>query len=178
MSKNSTLHRLTQSGMIAALYAVLALILPIASFGPLQLRFSEVLTVLPVFTPSAVSGLTLGCAIANAVGVAAGANVAGVWDILIGSTATLLAAVCTRATRNCRVLSMPLLSVLFPVIFNAVIIGGELCLVTIGEWSWSVFALTACEVALGQLIPCAVGGLLLYRTFEKSGISSKIFRNS
>lgn len=178
MSKNSTLHRLTQSGMIAALYAVLTLILPIASFGPLQLRFSEVLTVLPVFTPTAVPGLTLGCAIANAIGVATGANIAGVWDILIGSAATFLAAVCTRATRNCRLWSMPILSVLFPVLFNAVIIGGELCLVTVGEWSTEVFALNALQVALGQLVPCVVGGLILCRTFEKSGISSKIFRNS
>ena len=88
MKKNRSLVRLTQTAMIAALYAVLTLVLPFASFGTIQCRFSEALTSLPVVTRRAVAGLTLGCALANAVGVATGANIAGVWDVLFGTLAT------------------------------------------------------------------------------------------
>lgn len=178
MKSSSVLHRLTETGLIAALYAVLTLVLPIASFGAVQFRFSEVLTVLPVFSKHAVAGLTLGCAIANAVGVAMGANVAGVWDIFIGATATWLAAVVTRRLRHVNVKQLSVLSVWPPVLFNAVMIGAELCVVTLGKWDTAVFGVMASQVGIGQLVPCVVGGLFLQFTLQKSGITAKIFRNT
>ncbi len=174
MNRSSSLHRLTQAGMIAALYTALTLILPIASFGPVQLRFSEVLTILPVMTPTAIPGLTLGCLIANAVGVATGANIAGWWDVLVGTSATLLAALCSYGLRNVRVKNLPVLATIPPVLFNAVFVGGELSLIIAGRFDPSAMALCMGEVALGQLLPCIVGGLVLYKVLQKTGLDRKI----
>ena len=174
MKHNSSLHRLTLAGVIAALYTALTLILPIASFGAVQLRFSELLTILPVITPTAIPGLTLGCALANAIGMAMGANLAGAWDILIGTAATFLAALCTYGLRNIRFKGLPILATLPPVLFNAVIVGGELCVVIFGELAPAPYALTAAQVGLGQLVPCIAGGLILFKTLQKAGIERKI----
>ena len=178
MKSPSALHRLTETGLIAALYAVLTLVLPIASFGAVQFRFSEVLTVLPVFSKHAVTGLTLGCAVANAVGVAMGANMAGVWDILIGAAATWLAAMATHGLRNVKVKRLSVLSVWPPVLVNALMIGAELCIVTLGGWDTAVFGVMAAQVGIGQLVPCVVGGMFLQFTLQKSEITAKIFRNT
>ncbi len=174
MKRNSSLHRLTLAGVIAALYTALTLILPIASFGTVQFRFSEILTILPVVTPTAIPGLTLGCALANAVGMAMGANIAGAWDILIGSLATFLAAITTYALRNVRIKGLPILATLPPVVFNAILVGGELCLIIVGKWAPIPLAVTMAQVGLGQLLPCVVGGLILFKCLQKAGIDKKI----
>lgn len=175
MKSTSSLHRLTQTALIAALYAVLTLILPVASFGTVQLRFSEALTVLPVLHKRAILGLTLGCAIANAIGVAMGANIAGAWDIAVGAAATLIAAWLSYACRRVRIKGAPLLSALAPVIVNGVIIGAELTWVVLGEWTLGGFLLMAGQVALGEVVPCLFGGILLVKVLEKTGLSAKIF---
>ena len=172
--KHSSLHRLTVAGMIAALYAALTLILPFASFGTVQIRFSELLTILPVFTADAIPGLALGCAIANGVGMAMGANLAGAWDILVGTAATLLASLCTYALRHVRIKGWPVLATLPPVLFTAVIVGGELCLVIFGNLNLAPLTLTMAQVGLGQLLPCIVGGLLLFRCLQKAGFEQKL----
>ena len=174
MKHRSSLHRLTVAGMIAALYATLTLVLPFASFGTVQIRFSELLTILPVFTADAIPGLALGCALANGIGMAIGANLAGGWDILVGTSATLLAALCTYALRNVRFKGFPVLAALPPVLFNAVIVGGELCLVFFGNLNLSPLLLTMAQVGLGQLLPCIVGGLLLFRCLQKAGFEQKL----
>ena len=63
--RNNLTRRLCIGGVIAALYAVLTLALPFLSYGAVQIRFSEALTVLPFFLPEAVPGLAIGCFIAN-----------------------------------------------------------------------------------------------------------------
>ena len=78
---------LTRAGMIAALYIVLTMIFQPISFGPVQFRISEALTILPALTVDAVPGLFIGCVLANLLGH-------GVWfDVLFGSLATLIAAI-------------------------------------------------------------------------------------
>ncbi|MGN0171950.1 MAG: QueT transporter family protein [Acutalibacteraceae bacterium] len=175
MKSSRSLHRLTQAGLIAALYAVLTLIISPIGFGPVQLRLSEALTVLPVFTPAAIPGLTVGCILANAVGIAIGANTAGVLDILFGSAATLLAALCSYALRNIRLFGFPVLSTIPPVLFNAVIIGMELSITVLGGLTWDGFALMALDVGLGQLAACIVGGLILFAALDKTGAAKKLF---
>ncbi|MBR5134013.1 MAG: QueT transporter family protein [Clostridia bacterium] len=174
----SSLHRLAETGLIAALYAVMTLVLSPISFGAVQLRFSESLTILPVFSKNAVTGLALGCVIANAVGVATGANIAGALDILLGTSATLAAAICTRALRNVTVKGFPVLSTLPPVIFNAVIIGAELCVMLLGGWNIGGFGLMAAQVGAGQLVPCIVGGLTVFAALNRGGLSKKLFKTS
>ena len=72
--KNRTLRQITAAGVIAAAYAAISLVLAPITFGAVQCRVSEALTLLPVLSPAAVWGVTLGCAITNGVGAATGAN--------------------------------------------------------------------------------------------------------
>lgn len=115
------LHYITTAALIAAAYAGLNFLGNVfgLSYGPIQLRLSEVLTVLPLFTPAAIPGLTIGCFIANIGSFNA-------LDMLFGTLATLIAAVLTYLFRNIKFKRLPLLSLLPPVIVNAVIIGLEI----------------------------------------------------
>lgn len=103
---------LTQAAIIAALYAALTIVIMPASYGVMQFRVSEALTVLPAFTPAAIPGLFIGCMVANLV------SPVGVVDVVIGSTATLIAAVASYKLRDHK-----LLVPLPPVITNAVMVG-------------------------------------------------------
>ena len=174
-SSSQSLHRLTEAALIAALYAALTLVLPVASFGPVQFRFGEALTVLCVFGWPAVTGLTLGCAIANAVGVAMGANVAGMWDIFVGTAATFLAAALGYAARRVTVKSFPVLSALWPVLVNGVMVGGLLSMTVFGGLDGATWALTGLQVSAGELVTAVGGGLFLYGMLEKTGISTQFF---
>ena len=85
---------LTQSAMIAAIYVVLTVVFAPFSFGEVQVRVSEMLTILPIFTPAAIPGLFVGCLIGNILGGAV------LPDIIFGSLATLIGAVCTWKLRD------------------------------------------------------------------------------
>ncbi len=110
--ENRKLKRMVVGALLAAVYAVLALVLPMASFGPVQFRFSEALTLLPVFSPVAGIGVTLGCLITNLIGFLMGATFPQ--DILFGTLATLLGCVLTWLFRGVRVKGLPVLSALAP----------------------------------------------------------------
>ena len=69
MDRNILTHRLTQGAAIAALYVVLTMVFAPISFGAMQIRVSEALTILPLFTPMAIPGLFIGCLLANLLGV-------------------------------------------------------------------------------------------------------------
>ena len=150
-------------GMIAALYVVLTMLaaaLGLAS-GAIQIRLSEALTILPVFTTAAIPGLTVGCVLANLItGCAA-------WDVVFGSLATLLGAIGTRLLRK-----KPLLAWIPPVISNMAIIPIVLMKVygvTEVEVFGSVFSgksiwiMLVVTVGIGEIIACGMLGLLLYK---------------
>lgn len=166
MEKTTSLRFLTVAALIAAMYAALTLALPFMTFGPVQCRIAEALTILPVLTPAAVPGLLVGCLLSNSVGLAMGANVAGALDILLGTLATAVAALLTRLLRKKRVRGLPLLSTLPPVILNAVIVGGELTLVTVGRTP-SLLVINMLLVGAGQLVACTGGGLLLFKMADR-----------
>lgn len=115
-----------RAGMIAAAYASLTVIsllfLQGLAWGPIQLRVSEALTVLAVLTPAAIPGLTIGCLLANLLGIAlTGSGVMGLFDVVFGSLATLLAALwCHRFKER------PVLALAGPVIANALIVAAYL----------------------------------------------------
>lgn len=167
MNKQDRVIRLAQAGLIAALYAALTLLVQPLSFGAVQLRVSELLTVLPVYTPAAIPGLTVGCFLSNLIGLSSGANPAGGWDLLFGTAATALSAVLTYALRNKRLKGSPVWATLPPVVLNALIVGTELYVVYGGLPLW----LHVVWVAAGQLVACTLGGLLLAWTLEKTGAS-------
>lgn len=156
---------LAKAGVIAAVYTALTLLLSPFSFGAVQVRLSEMLTILPAYLPCAIPGLTVGCFLSNLIGLSMGANPAGAWDLLLGTAATGLAALLSYALRRVRVKGLPLLSTLPPVVFNALIVGTELWMVYGGFPWW----LHVTWVALGQLVSCTVCGTVLAAVLHKYG---------
>lgn len=160
---------LTQAAIIAALYAVLThlqnLLLPGSTTWAIQMRLSEALCVLALFTPAAVPGLTLGCLIFNITYAAALPL-----DFVLGSAATLLAAEGMWLTRRVTVHGYPLLAMLMPAIANAILVGWELTVYIGGG-----FGLNALYVALGEIAVLLVPGSLLYYALKKRGLDSKLF---
>lgn len=165
---------LVRCALIAAVYTTLSLALAPLAFGAVQARVSEALTLLPVLTPDAVVGVTLGCFLTNLVGVFTGANVLGALDIVFGTAATLAAALTTRRLRDVRVKGLPLAAAVPPVLFNAVIVGGELCW-AFGPRTLTGFLAQALSVAIGQILACGVLGIPLLRLIEKTPILHKGF---
>lgn len=156
-SMTQTVRWLTQGAVIAAIYAALTLAAGALNlaYGPVQFRFSEAMTILPVFTPAAIPGLTVGCLIGNFF------SAFGWVDMVCGTAASLLAAIATRALRRVQVHGVPLLAPLPPVLFNALIVGAEITLLTPGA-SFAAFLYSALTVGLGQLAVCYGLGLPLY----------------
>lgn len=169
MQPNQKLKRMVFASVIAATYTALSLVLAPISFGQVQLRAAEALTVLPLFSPCAVWGVTLGCFLTNVVGLATGANVAGLVDVFVGTAATLAAALLTRALRGVRWKGLPVLATLPPVLVNAIAVGAELYLVLAPGSGVLVLLGFMGSVGLGQLGACTVLGLLLVKTLEKTG---------
>jgi uncharacterized membrane protein len=171
-SESKTTLRLAQGAVIAAAYTVLTCLAGLAglAYGPVQFRFSEALTVLPVFAPAAVPGLTIGCLLANLF------SGYGIYDLIFGTAATLLAAILTRAARNIRFRGVPVLAPLPPVILNALIVGLEITVVANGKldvsllhrFNWLVFLANAGSVGLGELVVCYALGLPLAAVIEKN----------
>ena len=151
------------SAVIAAAYVALSFVSAAfgLAFGPVQLRLSEVLCVLPVFTPAAIPGLFVGCIISNLLSFSP-------LDILFGSLTTLIAAVLTRAFRNIRFKDIPLLSLFPPVIVNAVIVGTEIAVFFMpNEAFLPAFLINAVQVFLGQMIVCYVFGIPFYFAMKR-----------
>lgn len=148
---------LAQAGLIAAIYAVTTYLCALwgIAYGQVQFRFSEALTILPLFTPAAIPGLTVGCFLANL------SSPFGMVDVLCGTAATLLAAIAVRVTRQVRFKNIPWLAPLFPVLSNAIIIGLEISFFLPEGLSWAGFAASALSVGLGELVVCYGLGLPL-----------------
>ena len=155
MKKNTT-RTVAFGGVIAALYVVLTMLaaaMGLAS-GVIQVRLSEALTILPVFTAAAVPGLTVGCVLANLItGCAA-------WDVVFGSLATLLGAIGTRLLKD-----RPAVAWIPPVVSNMVIVPVVLMKVYGVPDAWWYLVLT---VGAGEIIACGVLGLLLYKALKRT----------
>lgn len=146
---------LAQGGMVAALYVELTLIasaMGLAS-GQIQLRLSEALTILPCFFPAAVPGLFVGCLLANLL------TGCVLWDVAVGSLATLLGALGTRLLRKNR-----WLAVLPPIVSNILLVPPVLAWAYGVEESIPFLMLT---VGLGEVLSCGVLGELMYSALDK-----------
>lgn len=164
---NKKIIRLAHGAMIAAVYAAATYLCSVfaLAYGPIQFRISEALTILSVFTPAAIPGLTTGCILGNI------ASPFGIWDIVFGALATLLAALCARKLRHVTVKGFPVLSLLMPVVFNAVIIGLEITfLMPSGGSKITAFLISALEVSAGELAVCLAGGIPLYYATKKLNV--------
>lgn len=167
MNKNT--KYLTHGALIGALYVVLThlqnFIIPDSTSMAIQFRASEALCVLALFTPAAIPGLTVGCLLYNL-------SFAGALplDFLVGSAATLLATGGMWLTRHFRVKGYPLLAMLLPAAFNALLVGWELD-VYIGGGFW----LNALYVAIGEGAVLLTLGSLLYYTFKSRHLDTKLW---
>ena len=152
--KNKNVTFLTQAAMIAAIYVVLTLLFRPVSFGEIQVRISEALTILPLFTPAAVPGVFAGCLIANIIG-------GGILpDIIFGSLATLIGAVLTYRLRE----RTPFLAPLPPIAANTVIVPFVL-FYGYGVNLPIVFMMLT--VGIGEVLSCGVLGLLLFSALKR-----------
>ena len=152
-----------QGALIAAAYAGLTIILMPIAFGPVQIRLSEALTVLPLFTPAAIPGLFVGCIIANMF------SPYGLIDMIFGSLATLLAAAVTYFIGR-KIKNRPLLYLLGPlpaVVFNALIIGGVLSFSISGFSGFFPYLILASQVALEESFPVYILGIPLIILYQK-----------
>ena len=155
-----TTRSLTRAALIAALYLLLTIVFQAISFGAVQFRVSEALMLLPVLTVDAVPGLFVGCVLANLLG-------GGIWyDVVLGSIATLLAAIFARKLRN-----RPVLAAAMPVLFNGLIVGPVVYFAYVrapGEAvNWLVLLSSVGTVALGELGVCYVLGLPLLKMLRR-----------
>lgn len=156
MKKNNTTF-LTQAATIAALYVVLTLLantLGLANYS-IQIRISEALTILPLFTPAAIPGIFVGCLLSN---ILTGCIM---WDIIFGSLATLLGAIGTYLLRNKKrkwVATLP------PILSNTIIVPFVLAYAYQFEGTIPYFMLT---VGIGEIISCGILGTLLYASLFK-----------
>jgi uncharacterized membrane protein len=141
---------LIRAAVIAAIYVLISVAFLPISYGLLQVRVAEALTVLPAFTPASIPGLFIGCMISNIIG----GN--GLIDIIFGSLATLLSAICSYKMPKRYLVPLP------PVIINAIVIGLILSYILN-----IAFIITAAWVALGQTVACYGLGYPLMVQLEK-----------
>ena len=152
--KNKGTLFMVQAAAIAAVYVVLTTVFAAFSFGEVQVRISEALTILPVFTPAAIPGLFVGCLISNFLGGAI------LLDVIFGSIATLIGAVFTWKLRN----SSKWLAPLPPIVANAIIVPFTL------YYGYGVnlpIPFMMLTVGIGEVVSCGVLGMILYGALNK-----------
>ena len=164
--KHSALY-IAEAAIIAALYAALTWLgntIGVPAIGPVEFRFSEALTILPIFTNAAIPGLTIGCFLANLIcgGV--------VWDLVFGSLATLLGAVGTYLLRKFKVLPFlpPIVSntlIIPPILLFAYGFGGDMP-------TWLFYLVFFAGEALSVL----VFGTILKLALDKTKVFPKLHR--
>ncbi len=159
MSMN--VKRLVRCAMIAAVYVTLCLVLAPLSYGTVQIRVAEALTLLPVFGPEYIVGVTLGCLLANLLG-------STMVDVVFGTLATFLACLVTYSLRKTRVRGLAIPASIPPVLFNAVIVGGIELTFFMGETGATakIALLNALSVGLGEVVSCMILGVLLVKLIE------------
>lgn len=152
---------MAHAAMIAAIYVVLTILFRPFSFGEIQVRIAEALTVLPVFTPAAIPGLFIGCLIGNILGGAI------LPDIVFGSLATLIGAMLTYVLRK----QSRYLAVLPPILSNTLIIPFVL------RYAYGVnlpIYWMMLTVGIGEVLSCGVLGIILHSALQK--YKYKIFK--
>ncbi len=159
------------SAAIAAVYVLFTLPFAQIAYGPLQFRLAESMAVLPILTPAAIPGLTLGCFLSNLLNPM---NLGPV-DIIFGSIATLLSAICTRwlyhALERAKGYIKDLIALLPPVVFNALIVGIYLTfLITDGPVLPALIMTNIAYIALSESVVVYLIGYPLLIVLRKSGV--------
>ena len=160
MKKTDTLT-FVRIAMIAAVYTVVSLVLAPISYGNIQVRIAEALTILPLLYKPSIYGVTLGCFLTNLLGAFLGVNPTGFIDAIVGTLATFLAAECTYMLKDKVVGKIPVFSISMPVIFNFFFVGAELAVLYFEGNMVLGTIIMGLEVAIGELISVILGYILL-----------------
>lgn len=148
------IKKLTRSALIASLYVLLVFVFQGSSFGPIQIRVAEALTVLPILFPEAVSAIFVGVLLSNILGGM------GMWDIFGGSLISLVAAMITYKYRESWV------AYAAPIVLNAVFVSLYLKFVFHLPMSYWFMVLT---VGAGQAVAVLGLGIPLIKQLKKYG---------
>lgn len=154
MKKYLSTKAICISAVVAAIYAAITWLLAPITYGPIQCRVSEALTLLPLILPQSIPGLFVGCVLANILGGCS------LLDIVFGSLTTLVAAILTYKLRN-----KPLMAALPPVVLNGVVVGVILH-VTANAPLWE----TILWVSVGEAAAVYALGFLLLEALKKTPI--------
>ena len=160
--KKTNLKRIVAAAIIAAAYAGLTYISAAfgIAYGPVQFRISEALTILPLFTPVAIPGLTVGCFLANLMSY-------NPIDLIFGTSATRIASLLTYYLRKVKIKRFPLLSFICPIIVNALIVGFEIAFFFVKtDAVFLTFLISSLEVALGEAVVIFLLGTPFYYTLN------------
>ena len=162
-------RQLTCAAIVGAAYAVLSIFGSVfgITYGPIQCRFSEALCVLPFLMPETAWGLGVGCLIANLL------SPYGILDIVVGSAATLLAALLTARCKKKWLAPLP------PVAANMVLVGLVLAYEQAGTSAafWPTYAFNALTVGAGEIVACYGLGMLILWRLEKSKALQNYLQN-
>lgn len=151
---------LTLAAMVAALYAVMGYFGNVfgMTFGALQLRFAEALTVLPVLFPATAPGLVVGCLITNLL------SPYGPVDIVFGTLATAIAAWLTTRMPRWYLAAIP------PILVNMVILCPMWAWAETGGLTasfWGACAYNAVTFVVGEALVCYILGTILLKTLPR-----------
>lgn len=147
---------LTRAGIIAAIYVLLVFIqLPLGdlAFGPIQLRISEGLTLLPLVESAAIPGLFIGCLLSNILGRL------GLVDIIGGSLVTLMSAYLTSKMPNKKLGAIP------PVLLNGIIV--SIWVSKFMGFEKYSYPLTVISISIGELLAIIIFGNLFLKVYER-----------
>lgn len=151
--------KLVKIAITAAVYTVATLAIAPLSYGAIQFRLSEVMTLLAFIDPVYIIGLVLGCAISNLY------SPLGIVDVIVGTSATLISVYMISKTKNL------LISTLWPTIMNGLIVGAELFFV-LNQPFW----LSTVYVALGEFVVVTCIGYPLFKLLLKREDVIKILK--
>ena len=158
-SRKDIIQEISFNALIAAAYVVLTVLISPLSYGAIQFRISEILVLFCFFTKRYGIGLTLGCLIANIFSPTASL------DVIFGTIATALACLCIMFSKHL------IIAIMFPVIFNAFIIGWELTFFNEPYW------LSVLTVGLGELAVMIVGYIFFTFIRQSRGFLKAIKAN-
>lgn len=152
MKNNLDTNYLVKSAVVAALYAVLTIVLPMASYGPIQLRFSEIMVLLVFYNKRFIPGLVLGCAIANLFSPMAA------FDVTLGTLSSLIAFELIKRTKNLFISSLwPVLMVIVPALGTYFILDNSIS-----------FWIMAGQFMASEFVMVSIIGVLVFKILEKN----------
>ena len=151
---------LTLAAVVAALYAVMGCFGGIfgLTFGPVQFRFAEALTVLPFLYPATAPGLAVGCLITNL------HSPYGPVDVIFGTLATAIAAWLTMKMPKWYLAALP------PIVMNALLLPPMWAWAAAGAVNgafWAAYWINLWTFVVGEAVACYVLGTVLLKALAR-----------